>query len=182
MRRGFSLIEMLVVVGVFAILGVVVAQTTVTSLRSSRKSDTTVTIRENLELATATIDRKLRNATEIDAEPADPLVNSCDKNAVGPVTVSAFSYINVDKTQGGFTCADIGAANGRLVFNDIENGEDQDLTSMDVTLTFCEFVCTPPSVGVPQSLGVVLVGMDSAGGGIEGAQISVDTQINLRSY
>ncbi len=176
MKNAFSLIEILIVIGMFAVLGVVISQSTITSIRSSRKSDSVIVTRENVELAAATIERKLRNASVIFTNPP------CSTQGGSAVTIGTFTYETQDDTQGGFTCNNIGEANGRLTFNDITNGTNADLTSPDIMLTQCQFVCTPPNVGVPQSLDVVLVGVDSLQLGVEGAEISVRTKINLRAY
>jgi prepilin-type N-terminal cleavage/methylation domain-containing protein len=63
--KGVSFIEILVVIAIFAILGVLVARITVVTLRSSNKSDSLVKVRENMDFSLAVMERGLRNATAV---------------------------------------------------------------------------------------------------------------------
>src|SRR4030043_751743 len=62
---GYSIIEILIVIGIFAIFSVVVTQSVILSLRGTKKSGSVVTVKEDLEYAASTIERVLQNATSI---------------------------------------------------------------------------------------------------------------------
>lgn len=63
--KGFSLIELLVVISIFSILAVVVTQVITTSLRSSTKSRSIIQVRENVNFAQSIIERKIRSARSV---------------------------------------------------------------------------------------------------------------------
>src|SRR3989304_2065390 len=64
-NSGFSMIEILVVILVFATLAVLATDSLLLSLRGSRKSESTVSVRENLNYALSIIERQLHNAESV---------------------------------------------------------------------------------------------------------------------
>ena len=58
--RGFTLIEMLVVVFVFSIVGVMVTRSIQLTLRASRKSKAITEVQNNIDYAMNVIERRLR--------------------------------------------------------------------------------------------------------------------------
>ena len=92
-NMGISLIEILIVIGIFAVLGIISTRAILLSLQGSKKGDAQVKVRENLDYAVSVIERQLRNAGSISPCPnVDPLVISySDSNDVS----SSFSCINV---------------------------------------------------------------------------------------
>ena len=71
LAKGFSLIEMLIVVAVFSILAVVATQSLSSSLRGSKKSESQVIVRENVDFALSTMERLLRNADSLNCASSD---------------------------------------------------------------------------------------------------------------
>ena len=72
LQKGMSLLEILVVVAIFSILGVIVTRSVLLTLRGSKKSESQVKVRENVNYALAVIERQLRNADSIVTCPNDP--------------------------------------------------------------------------------------------------------------
>ncbi|MFH1971121.1 MAG: type II secretion system protein, partial [Patescibacteria group bacterium] len=64
-KKGLSLIEILVTVTVFTILGVLVTSSVFLTLRSTNKSNSTIKIRDNVNYFLSTIQRQLRGAQAI---------------------------------------------------------------------------------------------------------------------
>ena len=64
-NNAYTLVEILVVVLVFSILGLVITRVVTTTLRSSGKSENTVILRENINYAMGVMERNIRNAEEI---------------------------------------------------------------------------------------------------------------------
>ncbi|OGM11456.1 hypothetical protein A2Z22_00195 [Candidatus Woesebacteria bacterium RBG_16_34_12] len=62
---GFSLVEMLVVVSIFAILAVLASQSLIFTFRGRQKSGSIVSVRENLGHALSVIERQLYNAENV---------------------------------------------------------------------------------------------------------------------
>jgi len=156
--KGFSLMETLIVIGIFAVIGVIVTSSIADSIRGTKKSDATIRLRSNLELSLATIERRVRNAKEL---------SPC----VAGVQMKNFSYTDQDNTTHSFSCG------GGVVSID-----GQDITSQEINITTCTFVCTPPSVGLPASLDITLSGEDLLSSGEQSANFSTKSKLNLRSY
>ncbi len=158
-RAGFSLIEMLVVLFVFSILGIVSTQILALSLRGSKKSESIGEVRSNVEYAASTMERLLRNAKSI---------TTCNGTTL--------EYVDEFGNVGLFECDTgiIASGSGALVSN---------LTSDRVSIT-CSgiFACVYP-LNLPPSISITLVGEDAnLGTGAEGSSVTVMTQLQLRTY
>src|SRR5258706_12974663 len=77
--RGFSLIEMLVVMFVFSILAIVVVQTLAITLRGSKESESQVQARENIQYAISVMDRTVRNARRLTCSGATATLSYIDE-------------------------------------------------------------------------------------------------------
>lgn len=64
-KKGYTLVEILVVVLVFSILGIVITSVVSSTLRNSGKSEHSVVIRENVNYAMGVMERQIRNAEEV---------------------------------------------------------------------------------------------------------------------
>lgn len=65
MKKGYSVIEILVVVGVFAVLGVIATQAISLTLKSSKKNDSMVLVKQDLDNAAGNIERLLQTASTV---------------------------------------------------------------------------------------------------------------------
>lgn len=159
-KRGVSLIEILIVIAIFAILGVLVTRAILLTLRGTRKSESVVKVRENLDYALAVIERQLRNAESVDCATSTALLlNYRDRNG------SASSFSCVTPGPSGY----IASGSARL-------------TSTDIAVTSCSFSCTAASGDVLPSVTISAAGADARASGIESAQVSSSTKIFLRTY
>ena len=91
--RGVSFIEILVVIAIFAILGVLVGRITLITLRGSNKSESLGKVRTNLDYSLAVMERQLRNA-----ETASP----CNNTAV-----TTINYTDIDGIPSSFSCVPV---------------------------------------------------------------------------
>jgi type II secretory pathway pseudopilin PulG len=114
-NSGISLIEILVVMGVFAVLGILTTRSVILSLQGSKKGDALVKVRENVNYAMAVMERQLRNAEEITA-----------------CTSSSILYKDSLGGDSSFSCSGGYIASGSAR-----------LTSSEVVITACSFICTP---------------------------------------
>jgi prepilin-type N-terminal cleavage/methylation domain-containing protein len=162
---GFSLMEMLVVVFVFSILGVVATQILALSLRGSGKSESIGETRANIEYAVSNMERLLRNATEIDS--------SC-----GVAGTNILMYTDENGEPGEFEC-DTGG-------NYIASGSASIPITSDAVEIDCNgsvFICPAPATNVPQTVLIEVTGQDAQlGTGVEGSSVTVKTQVQLRNY
>ena len=164
--RGFSIIELLVVVAIFAIVALMATQALIHSLRGAKKSESLARVRSDLDFALAVIERNLHNATDINPP------------CMGAAT-DTVSYTDGFGSTTSFSCDDIDGSGGLIGY--IASASAR-LTSDEVDVTSCSFVCTPGDVGVPPSVTVSVIAEDPNAIGAEGAQVTTDTKILLRIY
>ncbi len=162
-KKGFSIIEILVVVGIFATIAVISTQAVVSSLRSARKTEASIQVKENLDYAISVMERKLRNAREI--------------------TTCAPTFVNYVDSEGNdaiFRCVNVGGNSGRVV-NEITS---QRLTSSEIIITQCQFSCTPGTENVSPLVSIFLEAekFDPDIANEDKSPVSVNTQIYLRIY
>jgi prepilin-type N-terminal cleavage/methylation domain-containing protein len=159
MKKGYSLIEILVVISIFAILAIVTTQTLLVSLSSTRKSEASIRVRENLEYAVSVMERKIRNA-----------------NDVSSATTNKINYIDENDDPAFFECVSPGSTKGYI------QDETGRLTSDLVTVTACNFTLTPGSDGVTDRVDISLSAEALNLSSSEKTPVNVSTTIYLRIY
>jgi len=152
---GFSLIEMLIVLSIFAVLGIVITQTLSSSLRGSKKSESVGLVRENAEQVFNVIERRLRGASMIDCNNSTQI-----KLQFYLVNDSAPHYFTCDVTTG------------------IVSYDTQKLSSSNATTT-CNF--SPFCAQFPHYV-TITVRASSPAAGSEGASYELSQKIYLRNY
>jgi len=138
MKKGFTLVEILVVITVFAVLGVITTQTLLISLQGSRKSGSLTSVRENLNYALSVMERQLRNAESV----------VCTKS-----TYTNITYNDENGKETSFSCLGDYIASGSAR-----------LTSSETVITACEFTCNNP-VGLPSWVGINLTAKEAKASG-----------------
>lgn len=160
-KQGMSFIEILLVVAIFAILGILIGRITLVTLRGSNKSAALVKVRENLDYTIAVMERQIRNA-----------------EAVSPCPNTSPTRLDYKDSQGlasFFACV----TSGTDVY--VASGAAR-LTNNEVVVTSCTFTCNP-STGINQdSVSINLEARDARSTSIESAKVSATTQIFLRTY
>lgn len=161
-KGGFSLIELLVVVFVFSILTVVTTRSLAVSLRGSSKSNSTGTVKENIEFAAGSIERQLRNARSIDqATSSTQVINYVDENGL----------------PASFSC--VGGANGYIV----STAGRITSSEVNVNCTISVFQYTPATTSTPPSVLITISATHALyGSQIEGSAINIKSRVQLRSY
>jgi len=161
MRRGFSLLELLVVIGVFSMLAIIATQIVAQSLRSTRKSEATIEVRENVDYMFAIMERVLRNSRSLDcATSTDKRINFIDENG----------------TNSNFTCH--GNSNGYLSHDG--NRISGTKIAVDCNQTPI-FSCSQTDGTYPSSVEINIVANETQDLGREGARVTSSTKIILRS-
>jgi type II secretory pathway pseudopilin PulG len=161
-ENGISLLEILVVVAIFAILGIIVTRAVVLTLSGSKKSGSLVKVRENVSYSLDIIERQLRNADSIVACPnPDP---------------SIINYIDQFGNAASFSCINTGMDNSYIASG------SSSLTDSSVKLASCSLICAPGVSGTPDSISIAIVAQDASGTSAQTTQVSASTKINLRTY
>lgn len=162
--HGFTLVEMLVVIMIFAILGVVATQALVLSLRGTNKSQSLIEVKENVDYSISTMERLLRNSLDLDcsASSGDKLYYTDE--------FSNYVYLEC-RTSGTDTYIASNSATVRL-------------TTPDVRITNCAsvFTCNEGVSGVTDSVYININAEHTGRTGAEGSQVTSSTRLQLRSY
>ncbi len=162
---GFSLIELLVMLGVFSILMMVVAQVLLSSLKSVRKTEASVRVRQNVEYALSVIERHLHSAKGVEV---------CN------LGMTSINYLTANNVSASFSC--ITAASLGYVSSSSASLTSR-LTSEEINVTSCKFDCVDdPTDSTPPLVTVTLTASDRNTQGAESAQITQSIKVYLRSY
>lgn len=174
MKKGFSLIETLVVVGLFALVGIIVSQSTATSLTGSRKADASIKVRENLNQALSVMERQIRSAQSI--------TSTC---AAGGTTSENISYVDQSGNSAGFSCnpnPNCTTTSTTAVSSTSAVSTDRITSTDTLCITACQFVCTRVNSNLPPTVDIILEGRSKEATGVEDTAIRVQTSVNLRAY
>jgi type II secretory pathway pseudopilin PulG len=135
MKKGYSVVEILVVVGVFAVLAILATQSISLSLRSSKKSDSVVNIKQELDNAADSVTRLLQTASVI----------YCPEATATP----SVGFRDIGGNRGDIACLDttnwlyILGNDTRIASSSAESiNYNKRLTSTRVDITSCSFTCT----------------------------------------
>jgi len=161
-KRGYTLIEILVVVTVFAAISLITSQTIILTLRGTKKAESISKVRSNLDNAIGSMERQLRGAKSI--------VSAC-------TGVAAQSIIFVDQNNNQVTFSCIGVNNNNQPAS-IASGAAT-LTTSDITISACSFTCSPAVGSNPPSILINVTGNDLTG---QNSSVPVVTQVTLRNF
>ncbi len=128
--RGFTLVEILVVVGILGIIAVVASNVFFTTLRSSGKTKVLTKVKQNGDYALSVMERLIKDSQEV-------ITNTDNK-----ICEQGMNYLKFKRTDGGmveFACLEEGTANGRIASNSAR------LTSSEVKVDTCVFDCSCPA-------------------------------------
>lgn len=157
--KGYTLIEMLVVIVIFAVIGIISSETIILTLRSTYKADASSKVRQNVDYAVNTMERVLRGARPIP-------VALCDNSPHDSITFP-------DQLNNSVTFSCISGAPSYIASNSAT------LTSNQITFSACSFTCTQGIAGTPQHVTINVTADDVSG---QNTPVSSTTQITLRSY
>lgn len=158
---GISLIEIMIVIVVFTILGVLTTNAVFLTLRGTQKSQSIQKVRERMNYVVSIIQRQLRGAQRIiDCPNVDPF--------------SRIDFINEDGIASSFSCLNSGEDGY------VASGSAR-LTSDDISITSCSFVCEEEA-GSPAVISVIISAEDAEKEGIVKGKATFNSTIVLRNY
>jgi len=158
-QKGISVIEVLVVVLVFSVIAVLGTQSILLSLRGSKRSESTIGVRENVNYSLSVMERQLHNADSISCASSTKIIY------VDEFSQNTDFSCNLSDPQEGY----IASGSARL-------------TGRNVNVTACSFLCDPGGAGVPPSVMISITAKDKDAIQLEGSQFTTNTRINLRTY
>lgn len=163
-QDGMSLMEMLIVIGIFSVLGVLTTRAVILTVTGGKKSENLIKVRENINYSLGVIERQLRNANSItDCTNANTLrINYLDKTG----RASSFSCVNLGNSTIGYVAS--GSAR---------------LTSDSIDITACSFTCVNPSAGsAPRSIKIEMQAKDATATNAANSIVDASTEVLLRNY
>lgn len=163
-EAGMSLLEILVVVSIFAVLGILITRSIILSVAGSRRSESQIKVRESLNYSLSVIERQLRNA------------NSIPDSSCPNLDTTYLAYIDQNGNPTFFSCVQAGAGIGAVA------SQSANLTSSDVNVVGCSIVCTPGQGDNPSVVTISLEARDAQAVGTANFNTTLTTQINLRNY
>ncbi len=129
LNKGFSLIELLTVIGVLAVIGSIVVSVITITLRGTKKTDLLEAARQNGDTALSQMVKDIRYAQSLD------FPTSC----VPSQTTSSITITSLAQTQTTYACtAGTINANNNSLFN-----------TSSLKVSSCSFVCAQPTVSDP---------------------------------
>lgn len=158
---GMSLVEILITISVFAILGILTTRAVITTLKGARKSDSQTTVKENINYAFSIMERQIRSAENISPCP-------------NPDTTT-ISYTSLEGELSTFSCnltADTGY---------IASGSAR-LTSTDVVVTSCSISCVQEKSNYPPTVSISISAIGANSSGSEAGAVTMKTEIVGRNY
>ena len=167
-ESGFSLIEIMVVITIFAILGIIVTSSIILTLAGTKKSESLIRVRDNLNYSLSVIERNIRNANSIP-------ISDCTGT---PSTT--LNYLDQNGNPTSFSCITFGTdsyiASG--------SANPSRLTSDSIKIVDCSnvFTCTPSDANTPPFVTIDLTVQDASSSGVQSAEVTAQTQIYLRNY
>lgn len=160
--KGLSLIEIMIVITIFAVIGLLSSRSIFLTIRGAKKSDSLIRVRENVNYSLSVIERQIRNAQEI----------TCPN----PSTLRV-DYLPSDSLQeSSFSCLSVGPTNGYIASGSAR------LTSNDISITACSFSCIQTDINTPPVVNVSISAQDTVSQSVEKGSVSIETQITLRNY
>lgn len=163
---GFTLIEILVVSGIFVVITTTVVTILIIIFRGTKKSDSMVVVKQNGEQAMAQMVRIMRFAENLDYP------SSCNGTPRDHITITA-----VDLSQKSFTCP------ANFNFPNFIGLNGTKLTnSATVIVQSCSFVCRQSAGGPPTiSISFALRKVNSNGLPEGDARIPFSSSVTLRN-
>ena len=168
-NKGFTLIEILVVVGILGIIAVVASNVFFTTLRSSGKTKVLTIVKENGDYALSVMERLIRDSQEVVT------------NSDGQYCINGMNKIKVkriDGTEIEFACEEEGTVNGRIASNSAR------LTSNEVKVNSCSFDCEAKGQFYPKT---VIINFTLSQSTVttrpeEQASVNFQTTVSVRNY
>lgn len=161
LKSGFTLIEMLVAIGLLGILAVIGSQMFFSILKNTAKTQVTIEVKQNGNRALSVMSRMIRNARSIE-------LDSC-------TTGSSITIVNPDRESTTFSCTGT-----RIASESAGVHPAMYLTSEKVAVKSCDITCD--LVAEPNFVTISFT-LQATGTRIEEvAEVDFNTTVSLRTY
>lgn len=170
LNKGFSLIELLIVLVAIPVIAIVTTQSLINVLSSQRKVDVEIRVRGDVEYMFSFIERRILNATDLTV--TYPNLNQ-----------TVVEYANINGSNGRFTCNTSSLGLGNMMYEEVadDSGEVQ-LSDTDIDIYKCNIAELGGLNGAPKGIRMVVGARIAGFEGTEGGQLELTTIIYTRSY
>jgi len=164
-RKGFTLIEILTVIGILGVIGAITTGVITITLRGTKKSDLMEVARQESDTALTQMVKTIRYAQSLDSPtscmPSPQTVSSIQVSAVG-------THVQTTYTCGAGSIQ----SNGISLFN-----------TNAVTVNSCSFVCTQPTLNDPSTITIKYTLSQASGGNFAESSFSLpfETSVTMRN-
>jgi len=168
-QKAYSLVEILIVIAVFAVLSIVSTMVIQTVLKNANKTQSQINVRENLGYVMSVIERQLQLSKGITVCPI-----------IDPYKVDFTSETGVAAS---FVCENIGLTDPQVAsYSGVTTPATKyRLTSSSVIIDYCNFSCTH-TLGQRDLVKFSISGHQLNNFEAEGATVVMQTEILLRNY
>ncbi len=140
--KGFTLIEFLVVIGIFIVFTSVVLSVFITTLRTTKQSDSLISVKQNGEHAIARLVRELRFAESLDYPSL--IGGTLPVCSAAGISVPVIKITSIDASKTTLTCPTSFNYPNYIDLNGLA------LTNADlVVVKSCTFICTQRIAELP---------------------------------
>ncbi len=164
-HHGYTLVELLAVIGILSVIGSIVVSVIFISLTGSKKTETVEVIRQNGDLTLSQMVKSIRFAKSLDT-PA---------NCVPSATVSSVTFTPIASDgQITYSCTgDTLASNGASLLN-----------TTSIRTQSCSFVCTQSTLSSAPTITIQFTLVPAVGGAFAEtkAQLPFQSSVTLRNY
>lgn len=151
MKKGFTLVEVLISITIISVVSSLLVSVFVISLRTTSKINNLQIVRQNGSYVQTQMVKMLRFAQLFDGLSSDgtTFTPACLPPSTEPGTVEKFDYIRFTSFDGGQTTFSCDAAGGTIASNSASFFD----TSI-LTVSGCSFSCTQISANTPYTIGI----------------------------
>lgn len=168
--KGFSMVELLVVVVIFSMIGYLTTVSIALTMRGARKSEALLEVRSNVSYSMSIMERLLRGARDPNC------LTPFDSLGVGDNL--GIEYYDQAGQIVSFSCE--GGVNGYIASASARITNDK--VNIDCSAGNIVFNCLFPGGGIPPTVLITLNASSAEIQGPEGAEVTQSTQVLLRSY
>lgn len=154
---GFSLFELIIVMGIFTVVAIIATQIVTNSLSGTKKTESITTVKEDITFAMESMEREIRNAKSLDCSSSNGQI---------------LYYDDVDSVTHYFQCT-----NGEIV----KDATSNKLTGSNVDIDCNISVFTSCTETPSQTISITVTGTRADVEGALGAKETVSTKVFVRS-
>ncbi len=179
--QGFSLVELLAVLGVIVVVGSIASAIIISSLRTSSKANVINSVRQNGNFALLQISRTVQYAKSFDGVSTDGTTFTNDCTSSGTTNYRAIRVVLFDETKTTFSCK---LSQTPPTITSLNSGTTTELVdTITVSVSQCYFLCSQKYKTEAPAIGIFLTLSPNNGSSFPEKQslIPFNTSVTMRN-